>query len=56
MSSFYCETCGAECLYSPRGYTTECEHYPPDAPISTDSLDNLVDKRRNPAAIEGLAE
>ena len=30
MSSFYCGKCGALCLDSERGYTSGCEHYPPD--------------------------
>lgn len=30
MSSFNCDKCGAPCLDSPNGYTTGCEHYPPD--------------------------
>ncbi len=30
MSNFQCEHCGAMCCDSPAGYTTGCEHYPPD--------------------------
>lgn len=30
MSNFQCEHCGAICCDSERGYTTGCEHYPPD--------------------------
>ena len=30
MTSFYCEQCGVVCTDSPGGYTTGCEHYPPD--------------------------
>ena len=30
MSNFNCEKCGAYCADSERGYTTGCEHYPPD--------------------------
>lgn len=30
MSNFNCEHCGAICCDSERGYTTGCEHYPPD--------------------------
>ena len=32
MSNHTCEHCGAECIDSPRGYVTGCEHYPADAP------------------------
>ena len=28
MSSFTCEHCGTDILDTPRGYITECEHYP----------------------------
>jgi hypothetical protein len=28
MSSFICEFCGKEIIDSPKGYITECEHYP----------------------------
>ena len=30
MSSFYCEKCNALIQDTPRGYITECEHYPLD--------------------------
>ena len=30
MSNFICEHCGVECLDSPIGYVTGCEHYPAD--------------------------
>jgi hypothetical protein len=30
MSNFACDKCGAICCDSPAGYTTGCEHYPPD--------------------------
>ncbi len=38
MSSFNCEHCGAPCLDSPAGYTTGCEHYPPDVPKIPDII------------------
>lgn len=28
MSSFHCPHCGTAILDSPRGYVTECRHYP----------------------------
>lgn len=28
MSSFKCDKCGADCIDSPNGYITGCEHYP----------------------------
>lgn len=37
MSSFRCEQCGTDCLDSPQGYTTGCEHYPADIPQTTDT-------------------
>ena len=30
MSNFHCDKCGAYCEDSPRGFTSGCEHYPPD--------------------------
>lgn len=30
MSSFNCEKCGTPIIDTPRGYITECEHYPLD--------------------------
>ena len=30
MSNFYCPHCGALCENSSRGYTSGCEHFPPD--------------------------
>ena len=30
MSSFDCEKCGAPIIDTPKGYVTECEHYPLD--------------------------
>lgn len=30
MSNFICDKCGTECVDSPRGYVTGCEHYPAD--------------------------
>lgn len=31
MSSFICESCGTECIDTPEGYVTGCEHYPVEA-------------------------
>ena len=30
MSNFVCEKCGKQCIDSPLGYITGCEHYPAD--------------------------
>lgn len=48
MSSFVCDKCGAECVDTPIGYVTGCEHYPADVkPLPTDMAtilhDNLWD-------------
>lgn len=42
MSSFRCEHCGTDCLDSPHGYTTGCEHYLPD----TQDFKGLVNEIR----------
>lgn len=39
MSSFRCEHCGTDCLDSPHGYTTGCEHYPADIPERPQTID-----------------
>lgn len=49
MSNFKCEKCGADCLDSDRGYTTGCEHYPPDLISSTPTKDQIK------MALSGLA-
>jgi len=28
MSNFYCEKCGSVIIDTPKGFVTECEHYP----------------------------
>lgn len=28
VSSFSCEKCGSDCIDTPNGYITGCEHYP----------------------------
>lgn len=42
MSNFYCEKCGALCADSEKGYTSGCEHYPPDIKDEFDSEDTTV--------------
>lgn len=47
MSNFNCEHCGALCCDSERGYTTGCEHYPPDVePMKSTDTDTLVQALR----------
>lgn len=51
MSNFQCEHCNAICLDSERGYTTGCEHYPPDVePASSRRQEKgrAMEKERNP--------
>ena len=47
MSSFYCDICGALCKDSPVGYTTGCEHYPPDINKAGFPVKNKSYHRRN---------
>ena len=46
MSNFVCEKCGKQCIDSPFGYITGCEHYPTDIqrlPVNMEKIlyDNL---------------
>ena len=42
MSSFLCSECGAEIIDTPRGYVTECPHWPLERKKSVANLETLA--------------
>lgn len=42
MSNFICDKCGTECIDSPIGFVTGCDHYPADVQRLPDNMEKVL--------------